>query len=210
MKYLKIIRRGLPAFALSFGLVLFVSFFDALAGGGLAIVFKIDGRWLPIEQGGNSLYQSFVGVATIAMLVLIWFLNRRAAYGATILFLGYVNELLYYLFLPVVAVVHDFFLGPDMGAQRLFFPAEIAGYFGWVSRLWGGNFTMPLPTVIIIASGAIALFYYTIFVVASDTHKGNAAMIPVVHIAPAQEKPLRSEEPIISFQAIKKQDDLND
>lgn len=95
--------------------VLAASLLDAIAGGALTGYLQNCGRWTPRKQRIISAYQAalfvLLGVAAINLLTL------RALFLSVILWLAYVEDVLYYWWLPAVRILH---LAATGATQRVF------------------------------------------------------------------------------------------
>lgn len=111
--------------------MLLLSSIDALCGGGLSLALKEDGYWHPYDQTANDFYQAGFGV--FCALFLLWRFSKSFASGllALVLLLGYVEDRLYYLLLPLFSPVFEWRNLPRVGLD---FPEEISGWIGWMAR----------------------------------------------------------------------------
>lgn len=142
-------------------LLLIVSFslFDALVGGGIAAAMQKTGIW---NQTVNDFYQLgfSIGMAVI-LLVCYGVLNWRSEAAAVLVMLfGYVEDTLYYVFIPIVNPMIKFI---SHGAEYHvygggMFPASISGWIGWIGRSTGwGVWSLSMPAILVINFFAIVV-----------------------------------------------------
>lgn len=141
-----------------------ISIFDAIAGGALRIVFRIDGKWLPVEQGANDAYHLIVALLTAALLGWTWLAFSRALRGwhlkaaVAVPFIFLHEDTLFYVFLKLVSPLHDAFLGPGMGEDRIVFPEHMSTYIGWLARRLGCEVTIPRDLIFAINAVGVSVF----------------------------------------------------
>lgn len=141
-------------------IVLTLSVFDALIGGGIAAVLQQRG-WI---QAANDVYQLGFGLIVLSTLlimdlVLKW---RREALATFMLFIGLVEDTLFYLLIPVLNPVISFITGGATYRPRggRLFPIEISSWHGWVSRIVGlENVSVPIMAVFVINLLAVIIAY---------------------------------------------------
>ncbi len=130
-----------------FSLVLF----DALIGGAISTILRIDG-WIGLDQRLNDVYH--LNYAIIIAATLAWFYSRfrliKPVLGLTILFLGYVEDTLFYLLIPLVNPIIKLLTNGEVfrNASGKLFPEQIAGWIGWLGRMFGGVYiTFDIPII---------------------------------------------------------------
>ena len=123
----------------------------------------------PYNQGASWAYQSFYGFVVIAGLLISDRLNQGAYtqeilrtwprfIACGLLFLGYVEDLLFYLLLHVWNPHgYDFY--------SRFMPEYFSGWLGWLTgMISGGDFVLRLPMAGVIVTAIIALIFSIVFV----------------------------------------------
>jgi len=133
--------------------------FDALIGGGISAALRSDG-WTLSDQGANNSYQLGFFIVIISVLAMMW-KNGMKFESMMIILLkaGYIEDTLYYVFtfflkLPIKLV-------SGFPVTWSLFPKEIAGWFGWMSRVFLGEyFAVPFLKVIMINIGTLVVVYF--------------------------------------------------
>lgn len=150
----------------AFLVVAVVSIVDAVAGGGLSIVLKIDGVWSAQDQLANDFYQIGFGVLALLFSAMALKADTRAL---TLTLLGYLlmaNDILYYIFKRAAFALHRLMIDGAPAPAELF-PETIPGWIGWISRTIFHQNT-PLPT------GVVAIFFSVwIFVLLFSVYENN-------------------------------------
>ena len=119
------------------GYILLLSSVDALCGGGFSLSLKEDGYWHPAyDQTANDFYQA--GFGFLCAVFLLWRAQRNfpAALAAMILLVGYVEDRLYYLLLPLCSPIFEWRNLPRVGLN---FPDEVSGWIGWTARMFSNH-----------------------------------------------------------------------
>lgn len=123
----------------------------------------------PYNQGASWAYQSFYGFVVIAGLLISDRLNQGAYtqdifrtwprfIACGLLFLGYVEDLLFYLLLHVWNPHGYDFYGR-------FMPEYFSGWLGWLTGIIsGGDFVLRLPMAGVLVTAIIALIFSIVFV----------------------------------------------
>ena len=136
-----------------------LSFFDALIGGTISALLRLGG-WTALDQRLNDVYH--VNYAIVVTAALIWhyshFKHLPSVFAVAILFLGYVDDTLFYfltpLFNPAIKLLTkgEIF---QMAAGEIL-PQQISGWPGWLGRaLLGRNIALAWPAL--FAVNAIAI-----------------------------------------------------
>lgn len=140
-------------------LVVSFSLFDALVGGGIAAAMQTSGAW---NQLVNDFYQLgfSIGMAVV-LLVCYGVLNWRSeAVAVLVLLFGYVEDMLYYVFVPIVNPVIQLI---SHGAEYRvsggeMFPPHISGWLSWVGRTTGwGDWGLTVPVMLVVNFFAIVV-----------------------------------------------------
>jgi hypothetical protein len=139
-----------------FSLVLF----DAFIGGAISTILRIDG-WIGMDQQLNDVYH--LNYAIVIAAALAWhysvFKIVRPVLGLAVLFLGYVEDTLFYIFVPLLNPLIKLLTKGEsfQNASGKLFPEEIAGWIGWLGRTFlGRNIAFDLPDI--LAFNAMAVF----------------------------------------------------
>lgn len=139
---------------------------DAVMGGSIAALLQAEG-WTALDQRINNVYQANYGMIVIATLSRLYFFKsmRKAVLAMTVLFLGYVEDTLFYV---AVSVINPFINILTKGETYHavgggLFPESISGWIGWVGRMmFGHNVSLDLPVVFVLNAFAIASAYVII------------------------------------------------
>ncbi len=141
--------------------------FDALIGGAISTILRIDG-WIGFDQRLNDVYH--LNYAIVIAGTLAWFYSRfkqiKTVLGLAVLFLGYVEDTLFYVFIPLVNPLIKFLTKGEIfrNASGELFPEQISGWIGWLGRMFGGgNIPLALQQVFVINTGALALAGFLAF-----------------------------------------------
>jgi hypothetical protein len=114
-------------------------FFDVLIGGSISAILRIEG-WTPIDQRLNDVYH--VNYAIVVAGALIWhysyFKLIAPVLAVAILFLGYVEDTLFYCFTPLFnPVIKMLTKGEALPmSSDMLWPQQISGWIGWLGRAW--------------------------------------------------------------------------
>lgn len=132
--------------------------FDILIGGSISTMLQVDG-WTAIDQRINDVYQMGYGIVILSLMLYLVTFNKAIATYLSILFLGFVEDVLFYtiipLFNPIIYIISGYkYLRP--------FPVEIGGWIGWVSRILF-NYEILIPTKVAIIIAIIAIIIANIF-----------------------------------------------
>jgi hypothetical protein len=132
--------------------------FDVAAGGTIAAHLQVDG-WTVMDQRVNNNYQLFYGLLVAAAGGWFYFStkSKRMILALVILFAGYVEDTLFYVFIPIVnPLIKIFSGGRAYQAPAGLFPERISGWVGWVGRiLFGHNVSFEMSVVFVINMIAI-------------------------------------------------------
>ncbi|MCI0691778.1 hypothetical protein L0337_07180 [candidate division KSB1 bacterium] len=157
------------------GLVLF----DALIGGAISTILRIDG-WIGLDQRLNDVYH--LNYAIVIAGALAWFYSRfkqiKTLLGLAALFLGYVEDTLFYVFIPLVNPIIKFLTTGESfrNASGELFPEQISGWIGWLGRMFlGGNIAIDLQRVFVINAAAVALAVFLAFYMRQKNSGARAA-----------------------------------
>ena len=155
-----------------------LALFDALIGGAISTLLRLGG-WTALDQRLNDVYH--VNYAVIVTAALLWhyahFKHRPAVLAIAILFLGYVEDTLFYLltplFNPAIKLLTKGELFQMAGGETL--PQQISGWLGWVGRAWWGR-NIALERPILFAVNAIAILSVILLFCLKhqSTHKTSA------------------------------------
>lgn len=154
--------------------VLFLTFafalFDALIGGGVAAAIQKAGAW---NQTVNDFYQLGFSIAMAAVLLICFFVFgwRAEILAVLVLLLGYVEDTLYYVFMPWInPLIKLISHGAEYHVRGGgLFPPEISGWLGWLGRATeAGPISLGMPAILAINIFAIAvaagiLLYSSVF-----------------------------------------------
>lgn len=144
------------ALAVFFALALF----DALIGGAISALLRIDG-WTALDQRLNDVYH--VNYAIVIAAALSWhyshFKHGTAVLAVLILFLGYVEDTLFYFFTPLCnPAIQRLTSGETFQmAGGEIMPREISGWLGWLGRAFLGR-NVALEQSVLLTVNAIAIF----------------------------------------------------
>jgi len=150
----------------AFFIFLALAIFDALVGGAISTILRIGG-WSALDQRLNDVYH--LNYAIIVIAALIWhysyFKLFRPTLAIAILFLGYVEDTLFYCFAPPFNPAIKILTKGDsfqMAAGALL-PQQISGWIGWLGRTFlNRNIALALPAILalnaIVVLIAIVLF----------------------------------------------------
>jgi hypothetical protein len=168
-------RQLKPAIITFLSLVLF----DALIGGAISTILRIDG-WIALDQRLNDVYH--LNYAIVIAGTLAWFYSRfkqiKTVLGLAVLFFGYVEDTLFYIFIPLVNPIIKFLTKGEAfrNASGKLFPEQISGWIGWVGRMFlGGNIPLALNLVFVINIIALALAVFLAFYLRPKTSGTQAA-----------------------------------
>jgi hypothetical protein len=157
-------RRELKTVIITF---LSLVLFDALIGGAISTILRIDG-WIGLDQRLNDVYH--LNYAIVIAGALAWFYSRfkqiKTVLGLAVLFIGYVEDTLFYVFIPLVNPLIKFLTKGEIfrNASGNLFPEQISGWIGWVGRMFlGGNIPLALNLVFVINTIALALAGFLVF-----------------------------------------------
>jgi len=148
-------RPGLPALFT----FLVLALFDALIGGAISALLRLSG-WTALDQRLNDVYH--VNYAIVVAAALVWhyshFKHLPAVLAVAILFLGYVEDTLFYFLTPLFNPAIKLLTKGEafqMAAGEIL-PQEISGWLGWLGRaLLGRNIALAWPAL--FAVNAIAI-----------------------------------------------------
>ncbi len=139
-----------------FSLVLF----DAFIGGTISTILRIDG-WIGMDQRLNDVYH--LNYAIVIAAALAWhysvFKLIKPVLGLAVLFLGYVEDTLFYVFVPLLNPLIKLLTKGEsfQNASGKLFPEEISGWVGWLGRTFlDRNIAFDLPDI--FAFNAMAIF----------------------------------------------------
>ena len=135
--------------------------FDSIVGGTIAALLQIDG-WTPVDQQINNVYQLYYALVVAAALIWLysWTKRIRPVVATLVLYAGYVEDVLFYLTIPIVNPLITLFTHghPYRVPSGTLFPERISGWLGWVGRIFlGHNISVALPSVFGIALLAVAV-----------------------------------------------------
>lgn len=154
-------------------------FFDALIGGAISTILRIDG-WIGLDQRLNDVYH--LNYAIVIAATLAWFYSRfrqiKALLGLAVLFLGYLEDTLFYIFIPLVNPLIKFLTKGESfrNASGELFPEKISGWIGWLGRMFlGGNIAIDLLHVFVINAVAVALAVFLAFYMRRKNFGARAA-----------------------------------
>lgn len=135
-------------------LILIISFglFDALVGGGVAAAMQRAGAWI---QTVNDFYQLgfSIGMAVVLLIAYYSLRWRGEALAVLLLLFGYVEDTLYFVFMPLVnplikLISHGAEYHVSGGGM---FPPHISGWIGWVGRATGwGMWDLSVPVILVV------------------------------------------------------------
>jgi len=133
---------------------------DAIIGGTVSARLQVAG-WTTRDQQFNNAYQLIYGIIVAGMLGWLYFHTRAAkpVLVILILYLGYVEDTLFYLFIPLVnPLISVLANGTSYRVPTgALFPERISGWVGWVGRMvWGQNVSFEISQVFLINILAIA------------------------------------------------------
>ena len=150
--------------AKSLGLLLAISYFDAIIGGGIAEVLRIGG-WSSLDQKVNDLYQFGFGSGVLVIMTLLIVRKSKSAILCAPLLVFYGEDVLYYLLQPLASPVIEFLIGMSTPCIRL--PQEYSGWLGWTLRVVFDEDIVLLPAQVYLLnvigvsfSVFILLFYW--------------------------------------------------
>jgi hypothetical protein len=137
-----------------------LSLFDALIGGSISTILRIGG-WSAIDQNLNDVYH--VNYAVVVAAALIWHYSHfkliAPVLAITVLFLGYVEDTLFYclvpLFNPAIAMLTKGEAFPI--ASGAWLPQHISGWIGWLGRSFL-NKNIAFNSTSIMGINAVAVF----------------------------------------------------
>ena len=147
------------------GTFLALSIYDAILGGALAALLRIEG-WMPLDQRINDVYQLIYG--TVVAASLLWLYSKtgliKPPLTVWLFYFGFVEDTLFYLLIPLVNPVIKFItkgVGFELATGTLF-PERISGWLGWIGRMFfGQDFSFDFMTV--LAFNALAII--TVFLI---------------------------------------------
>lgn len=149
-------------FTKAVGVVLAISFFDAIIGAGISA-----GLWTALrnEQAVNDFWQ--LGLASFSFFVLFVVGKKNLDVGvvAGIMLSAYLEDTLYYLLLwltkPIVFWISNGVLIVDTG-----FPSHIGGWVGWISRFFqmAPPIEVSLPVVFVLNVAGLVTAWYLLYV----------------------------------------------
>ncbi|RIK61168.1 hypothetical protein DCC62_27740 [candidate division KSB1 bacterium] len=125
--------------------------YDVLFGGAIAALLQSEG-WQGAAQRINNVYQLSYGVVVVSVLVLAFFKfdKRREALAVLILFIGLVEDSLFYLLIkflnPLIQILTQ---GAAYRAPESILPEGVASWPGWVSRMFWESFWRMRPSIIL-------------------------------------------------------------
>jgi hypothetical protein len=140
-----------------------LALFDAILGGSISALLRIEG-WFPLDQRINDVYQLNYGIIITATLVWLYSQNRSTKPSLTIfvLFVGYVEDTLFYLLIPLVNPIIKFITkGVEFELETgTLFPEKISGWAGWMGRTFiGRNISFDMPVVFVFNFLAIVVVW---------------------------------------------------
>ncbi|MGH7596567.1 MAG: hypothetical protein ACREOI_09455 [bacterium] len=153
--------------------------FDALIGGAISTILRIDG-WIGMDQSLNDVYH--LNYAIVIAATLAWFYSRfkqiKTVLGLAVLFLGYVEDMLFYVFIPLVNPLIKLLTKGEAfrNASGELFPEQISGWIGWLGRMfWGGNIAIALRHVFMINAAAVSVAGFLAFFMKQKNSEPRAA-----------------------------------
>lgn len=165
-------NRELKAAAITF---LSLVLFDALIGGAISTILRIDG-WIGFDQRLNDVYH--LNYAIVIAATLAWFYSRfrqfKILLGMAALFAGYVEDTLFYVFIPLVNPLIKFLTKGEIfrNASGELFPEQISGWIGWLGRMFfNGNIAIDLQYIFLINAAAAAFAVFLAFYKFSSSRK---------------------------------------
>lgn len=142
-------------FAIAFGIVAFIALYDAIFGAGISA-----GLWPNIlsQQAILDMWQSSLGVLVFGVLWLLRRYDFDMAFTVLILLMNYLEDTLYYLFLPVTRYAVSF-LSHGKLIVKPGFSHAIGGYLGWLTRFFGivPPIAIPLWTVLLMNAAGLVV-----------------------------------------------------
>jgi hypothetical protein len=140
-----------------------LTLFDAVLGGAMSALLRIEG-WLPLDQRINDVYQLIYG--TMVASTLGWLYLRlksiKPIVAISILFIGYVEDTVFYLLIPLVNPIINFITKGvrfELATGTLF-PERISGWIGWVGRmLFGQNISFEFTDALAFNAMAIVAVF---------------------------------------------------
>lgn len=148
-------RRILTCLSIFMPLVIY----DVLFGGAIAALLQSEG-WQGAAQRINNVYQLSYGVVVASVLVLAFFTfgKRREALAVLVLFIGLVEDSLFYLLIkflnPVIQIMTQ---GAAYRAPESILPEGVASWPGWVSRMFLESFWRMRPSHVLLLNLAALL-----------------------------------------------------
>lgn len=145
-------------FAKALGIVLTISFFDAIIGAGISA-----GLWTNFknEQAVNDFWQLGLAAISLGILYLAGKKSLDVGVAAGLMLAAYTEDTLYYSLLwltkPIV-----FWLSNGILIVKTGFPSHIGGWIGWISRFFQivPSVEISLPAVILLnIFGAITVWW---------------------------------------------------
>ena len=125
-----------------------LAFADALFGGGISASLWPT-RMLANVQDANDFYQMFFGLVTVVSLIFLYRLFEWRVWLIVLGLINYVEDMLYYLFLPLTKPIISF-LTDGRAVVNTDLPEQIGGWIGWVARRFDYSFAMPIETVVLL------------------------------------------------------------
>jgi hypothetical protein len=138
-----------------------LALFDAVIGGAVSALLSRDKNWTALDQRLNEIYQfTYATVIALTLIGLYIHLQQlRPILAMIILFLGYVEDTLYYLFLPLVKPLINLITRVEgrRGPIGGLFPKRIAGWIGWAGRIFFHK-QVALKLSVVFLLNALAIF----------------------------------------------------
>lgn len=155
-----------------------LALFDALIGGAISTLLRLDG-WTAFDQRLNDVYH--VNYAVIVAGALLWhyshFKHLPAVLASAILFLGYVEDTLFYLLTPLFNPAIKLLTKGDLFqmANGEILPQQISGWLGWLGRAWWGqNLALTRPILLAVNASAVLSAVLLFYIKPESAHKTNA------------------------------------
>lgn len=137
------------------GIVALIALYDAIFGAGISA-----GLWPNItsQQAILDIWQCSLGVLVFSTLWLLRRYDFDVAFTVLILLIGYLEDTLYYLFLPITKYAVSFLSHGKLIVESGF-PEVIGGYLGWLTRFFQivPPISIPLWVVVAMNAGGLAV-----------------------------------------------------
>ena len=136
-----------------------LALYDAIIGGAISSLLRIEG-WFDPDQRVNDIYQLSYGLVIVATFIWLYFYiqSKEIVLATWILFIGYVEDTLFYLLIPLVNPLIMFITRGEKfePATGVVFPESVSGWLGWLGRLFFEQ-RLEFDLEIIFGFNAIAL-----------------------------------------------------